>query len=964
MRIKVVILAIILSALNLSNSYAKDLYAECIKGFDFGSGTGQEVVEVHAFSGSCAKSCDAECKSLSRKMDPRDERSIELNADLIQQCTHNCRIGQSGLSGQGIEYYIRENIGTTTNPNIKFVGPYRTLVSCDVSSDQFTNSHLPQNNTKTKLSVAQGDQISISYVSSANEAVYLCGKQKLKLTPTINSISKAAWDNSTNLNAVIGKTGSMCTSYMDDATFNSLTNKKLWQNYKDPSDQLCGWHARNPNYTNTGIYPKNGDELTISFTGKYAYGYNIDGQEWDNKKAFEILSDTNADPADKTTAEIVWKDVSTIYVKPADQTNNTGAAGLPIIGEEARKDVEDKSELESVGFTSSCNPDDATSYRPFGLYGCALDTYVRYRVDSSDEDCDTDEKANYNALKCKTTTDPGIPKYIFSGTLSDYSGSHSELALKHFELPANNFATLENNHSDNVGGYEVEIDYGGCPFRGGERLEYTIYNPPPPGGNTTDTFDWDRIPDDVLSGSTPLIANKSGYLFFRIKPLSPPSSAPGNVDDLYGPSGRYGKYDIVVNKLNDSGFLNKDGPIKNTVSTVYKTLFFSDNVRQGTISVLGLTIPYTFVDTETRGAVGALYEGIIQQNRFIQMIRAFLVLYVTFLGIGFIMGVIQTNQKELVVRSFKIAVVLALISETSWEFFSDNFFSLFIFGGVQLISYVATGGLGNILPFSPEVLAQDPSLIFVTFDGIFTQIFSANVWKKIGAYLLTGVMGLVTSIFIIISLFMYMFAIIKAVLIYLMSLVMIAMLIVIAPVMIPMMLFKVTNQYFTTWWQMLLSFTLQPVAVFASISIFNILISIAIYSALSSTICPKCYFSIAIPAYKSVCILPWYQMMISAHTPDGQSAFSFPSGIFIASLILLILVHAMISFVEFSSKLVSALITGDISDRGQSLEGYTGRANRLAGSGIRNTVPKVAAAGAYTAGRTKLAAQGTYKRLK
>lgn len=1013
MRIKALkVLALFFLVFFLKDANAKALFDGCVKGFSFAPGAGNSLIEVNAFPPPCRKQCEIECSAFSRKMDAGNPLSEELNDDVITSCIYQCRKGGMYAYDQGwgydFGYYVLENVGTPKNPKLRYTGPFKPKFKCDPTSDQYTQADHPKFNVETNVSVMKGADVALMMMDSTENRAYMCGVSKYKLMPTVKYMELAPWDNTDTLYPTWDFMSSLATAWGHTYGYDTPSGYMSWpyrynmfQTQTNPIGYEFNWHSRNPFFYTMPLFPKDGDEVIISYKGQHTYLYDkllptdsisaSTSKPWTRKHAYKTIIDDEADAAKIDEAKNAWARNSEIHIKPGSVDVNDWNAmfynkGIVVEGEEARKKVDGKDKYESVGFATGCDPEETTSYDVLGLKGCVIDYDVKYDI-KDDSDCAGD-KADFDPFNCKITKDPGYSNYIFYGRLDGYSNNHSQLAIRHpRNKDINDSQSIWNEMKGHLGGYDLEVEVRGCPIYDGSNLQYAIYDP----NNPNDTYDWKDIPAAVLKGDATIKADKPGSIYLRVEPFLPPGNASNTIKDLYK-YGRYGKFYVNVTKINDSGFINVDGPIKKVVQTVYTTLFGKNRtyvinedvavqipyIEWQTINLgNGVSVQIPIVKFNTQifqvptnkqvSLIGKLYDSLIKDSKFINILRAFLVLYITLLGVGFMIGVIQMNQKELVVRSVKLAIVLALISETSWEFFSKNFFDLFIYGGVQLISYVATGSLGAVYPIDMTAMQQDPSLIFATFDGIFVQIFSADVWKKIGTYMLTGLMGFFAAMLIIIALIMYAYALIKAVLIYLMSLVMIAILIFMSPIMIPMMLFQITKEFFDNWWKMLLSFTLQPVAVFACITIFNILIAMTLYSALSATVCPKCYFSIPLPTY-NLCLIPWYQMIFYAHAPDGANAFAYPSWMFISALVLLILVHAMVAFVTFMTKVVTGLITGDISGRGQNLGGYTGAAGAAIASGIRGgadfAISKVGGAGAYTAGRVKKGFSGARGEVK
>ena len=723
--------------------------------------------------------------------------------------------------------------------------------------------------------------------------------------------------------------------------YSNISNLELWGSFFDPNNE-CSWHARNPYFTNTKIMAKDGDEFAIYWSGNISNNISANNKPVDKNFMFSALKGDAISSAERRFYEDFFNIASSIQIKnPSDDF--TSPNSIKLFGEDTRKGG-----FDSFGHSHGCGPDD-DAVKKLGLTGCVTDRAVKYK-DLDSGPCSDEQGRRENYEECHVPLDVGNPLYLYRGILDGFSNNETELFIRHPEIDASSLSQHQQNYQNNSGGLDVTVIRKGCPYTNGERLEYAIFSDKDDIDNDGKAInvEWKSLPDGMLFGDDPIVADKKGNLYFRIKPLNAPSL---DINDPvqerimlnYGQGGMVGSYNFSLFKLNDSGFLKTDGPLRKITQSVIKTLFGGDRKT---------------------GAVEKIYDAIIIDNDFISIVQALLVLYFTTMGVGFILGVIQTSQTELVKRMVKVAFVVALLSETSWEFFSTGFFNIFIYGGIEIMSYVATGGLGEVLPLKPEELQKDPSLIFAIFDGLIVQIFSSNVWIKIGTYAISGLVGLVTALVITISLLTYVLALLKAFLMYLMALIMIAVLIVSAPIFIPMVLFQFTKQFFDLWWKMLISFTLQPVAVFSSIAMFNMLIAICIYQTLSYTVCPLCYFKITIPAYGDVCILPWYQLLFSSHLPEGVTAIDLPGNMVTSAIILMILTGAMYVFVEYISRVVAMIINIEVAMRGGSLEGYPAAASNFAKGSIRSTATKLAAGGGHVAGQTRTGfAQGLHGKL-
>ena len=86
----------------------------------------------------------------------------------------------------------------------------------------------------------------------------------------------------------------------------------------------------------------------------------------------------------------------------------------------------------------------------------------------------------------------------FSGTLEGFTdGKWARLGMKHFDKTKTS-AIFEQGNSwgENLGGYEVDIEWKGCPYFDGERLQYTII-----ANNNAQNAQWKDITAKMLQGT-------------------------------------------------------------------------------------------------------------------------------------------------------------------------------------------------------------------------------------------------------------------------------------------------------------------------------------------------------------------------------------------------------------------------------------------------------------------------------
>lgn len=859
---------------------AQDLYASCIKGYDFGTAI-TESFQLAPFDIGCQTACKNTCNIYSKK----DRDGHELNYKTITDCISTC---QSGTIYSGY-YYEQDTSVTGVAPKLIARGPLQATYACPASQVNASTTY------KSSYSFKAGEQVKFSLGANPNtNKLYLCGKHTLTLQPLIQSPNPSDWTKNTIPTTALKRTDNICAMQMPDSQWNSATNFLLWSeadytfwpppasSLYSPYYQACIWNARSPYWTNTQIWVVDGDELNITWYGLHMAKIPTPGIQT-YKDLWFAQSNSNSTIANEAKNQVTKEGPSLLI---ASKTS-----GNTIInGESFRVTPIGKPDMDSVS-----NP--PTPVKIWGLTGNLLDTGVQVAQSNAAPNCDTPQKQLQNAAQCNTVTDPGMPMYSLSGVLNGFSPEVIPIYIMYpygiSTIPSGSTSSNSNNDGTGVGGLTVHIEHGGCPYLNGSMIQYAFASTEPPAGSS----DWKDLNTNVFSGVA-LTASNDGNLFLKIKdPILKGNNMLYNVfpelSKAYTKkSNRYGYYNITITLSSSTNSVVASGPIKELVNTIRFTLYGDPSKP---------TVP---------GVIEKLYNNLIKQNMVIRAIQAVLILYISFTAIGFLIGTVQMHQLEVIKRITKFAFVVAMISPTSWDFFANHFYKLFIDGGLELIAIIIQGSLQSNNMFAN--IQSDPASVFVIFDGPFKIFFSKQTWIKISALIFQGFYGILVVFFIIYAAVYYALSIAKAVLMFVSSLITIGVLIFVAPLFFCFMLFNFTKNFFDSWWKFLLSFTLQPVAVFASISIFNILIIITLENALGFTVCPDCLFQIKIPIIMTdpYCVIPIYKVLLGQHVPGDTSKFYLPYMVLQSSVLMMILCKGMFDFCDFIASNIALIVSG------------------------------------------------------
>lgn len=553
-------------------------------------------------------------------------------------------------------------------------------------------------------------------------------------------------------------------------------------------------------------------------------------------------------------------------------------------------------------------------------------------------------------------------KYTYSGVLS--SNPETNFDRRNRSNKLNSIPTRESlrlnmedytGNEDNVGGVDVSIKWGGCP-KGPDSLddrnvpdavEYIISscNLDPEqmydnaGYDTADgswiSYSWSPISIDKVIGIDNIVCpNAPCCAYFRVKDpyigqdvrgdvsltgltaASALSGAPlwgskGGLRNLYGnPGNRHGYYRLSLRNAQSSFDLPKadtTGVMHNIVKFVLK-------------KIIGTPPDYS------DGALIVFYKNVISGNGYIDFVRVLLFLYIAFFGLGFMMGAIEINLKELVSRLLKVSFVIAMLSDSSWSFFATYILPAVINGPAELsaafVMKVANStSMANNFPSTNELgvpietaVSTDPSLII----ALMVDQPLRYIWKGLGTILpkllailfSSPVLGFFITFALLVSLIVYSIGLLKIVMVYMLSFLAIGFLIFIAPLAIPMVLFKFTQDVFDRWWKFLLSFAMQPIFLFAGISILNFLTIATFVASFSYTVCQSCIAYVPIIKF---CLIPGYKLMETLHMPSSIGA-SMPAAMIISSSLFMLLSYSVYEMPSVFTAMASRLITGVSGD--------------------------------------------------
>lgn len=238
------------------------------------------------------------------------------------------------------------------------------------------------------------------------------------------------------------------------------------------------------------------------------------------------------------------------------------------------------------------------------------------------------------------------------------------------------------------------------------------------------------------------------------------------------------------------------------------------------------------VRTVLNGLTAGAYQNLVSNGGFRDLVSAMLTLYVAVYGILFTFAMVQTTLFDFATRMIKFGIIVLLISGSSWSFFSNTVVTFFNDGTDSLIAELTQITVGGI---SQPINPGDPP--FVVIDQVIQQALSAKMAVTLLAAFFTGPYGLLFGLLILMSLSIFVRAVLVAVWVYLMSLVVKTLLFIMAPLFISCLLFNRTRHLFQGWLNQVLNASLQPILLFAFFAFFAKLIEAAIDNILQVPVC-------------------------------------------------------------------------------------------------------------------------------
>ena len=250
----------------------------------------------------------------------------------------------------------------------------------------------------------------------------------------------------------------------------------------------------------------------------------------------------------------------------------------------------------------------------------------------------------------------------------------------------------------------------------------------------------------------------------------------------------------------------------------------------------------TTPNDDTKGIAEDFYIKLIKHPFYRSILTLIVVLSFSFYGMGFLMGINEFKNSEIVKILLKVGFIYLFTSTASgWTWF-DKFFVEFFKNAVDFITFsvAETFDSVNSGEYRAKIIASDyydKAILFKSVDKVVDLIISAVVQKKILALFFSSIFGWIYFLILYYCLLTYVYAIANAMLLYITCQIVVSILFVLGPIFFVFLMFKVTKDMFDNWIKALIGFSLQQIFLIMTLSLFNTFVVAFLKLSLGYRIC-------------------------------------------------------------------------------------------------------------------------------
>lgn len=259
------------------------------------------------------------------------------------------------------------------------------------------------------------------------------------------------------------------------------------------------------------------------------------------------------------------------------------------------------------------------------------------------------------------------------------------------------------------------------------------------------------------------------------------------------------------------------------------------------------------IEDRADGLIAKLFNNLLSSG-FASFMRAALVLYVIMYGIRIIFGFKENkkviSQSDLMLKLFKLSVLVALTTPGSFAFFNKTILNFVINGTIGIIDLISgifsntfsndniialTGGLqhaNEVLSLSRNFAIIDEILSFFKTDTVVLKILSL-FFNEGGAFFL----GIIIGLAVVLILVFYVLKLMQAVVPFMFTLIQISLVLPLAPLFILFSFFGQTSYIFKNWINFIAAKCLELIAYFVGFYFVTFIINNFIKQLLNFKVC-------------------------------------------------------------------------------------------------------------------------------
>ena len=242
------------------------------------------------------------------------------------------------------------------------------------------------------------------------------------------------------------------------------------------------------------------------------------------------------------------------------------------------------------------------------------------------------------------------------------------------------------------------------------------------------------------------------------------------------------------------------------------------------------------------GLVQAFYVKLISNPFYKTVLSLSIVLALSFYGMGYLIGVNELKNSEIVKILLKIGFIYLFTSTQTGIVYFNTLFVGFFKDAINYITFSVaetfdTANSNEIRIKIRDGNFYDKGILFKSVDKVIDLLMTGAVQKKILALIFSSVFGWIYFLIMYYCLMTYVYAIANSMLLYITCQIMVSILFVLGPIFFIFLMFKVTKDMFDNWLKALIGFSLQQIFLVMTLSLFNTFVISFLKLALGYRIC-------------------------------------------------------------------------------------------------------------------------------